>query len=228
MEYRNELKFVCDLSKLKLIEKAVGLVCFPDPHAGSDGRYIIRSMYFDSPDNMYYFHTKNGLDHRNKYRIRIYNGSDGYISLECKESLHGKKHKDIQQISKNFYENILDGVYDYSGKGLLERFSIDCNRFLLKPVTIIEYNRVPYVYPIGNVRITIDTAIIASSMNDLFSDQLCGVNVLPGSYGVLEVKYDDVLPGAITHVLSGYDLQVSSFSKYVKARDALWGNVGVV
>ena len=98
--------------------------------------------------------------------------------------------------------------------------------YSLKPVTIIEYLRVPYVYPVGNVRITFDRNILASDSTDLFADNLTGSEVLFDGSGILEVKYDDVLPGAISRIFSAYDLQAGSFSKYVRAMDALSGIYG--
>ena len=42
----------------------------------------------------------------------------------------------------------------------------------------------------------------------------------------MEVKYDDVLPGAIKKMFNSFNLQAVSFSKYVRAVDAMNGIVG--
>ncbi len=209
-----------------LIEDKIRAICMPDSHAGPDGLYLIRSLYFDSPDNMFYAQTRNGLDHRYKYRIRIYDKSDSRITLERKESLHGKKHKDISVIPGDLLEAVLEGRDYGSEDDLVSRFFLDRKLFLLEPRVIIEYSRAPYVYSIGNVRITFDKSIFASDSFDLFKNDLTGIDVLPGGHGILEVKYDDVLPGAIKKMFNSYDLQAVSFSKYVRAVDAMNGIVG--
>lgn len=44
---------------------------------------------------------------------------------------------------------------------------------LLPPKVIVEYDRVPYIYPQGNVRITLDENIRSSSRVELFlEDQI--------------------------------------------------------
>ena len=91
---------------------------------------------------------------------------------------------------------------------------------------IIEYERTPYVYPIGNVRITFDRRLKSARPVDLFDGFSPGMDVLKNGAGILEVKYDDVLPGAISDALHSFDLYPETFSKYSFAREALAGQIG--
>lgn len=206
---------------MHLMEDTLRLICGPDPHAGSSGRYLVKSLYFDTPDMRCYYQTKDGVDNRAKYRIRIYDCSDEYICLERKESLRGKKRKIQERISRRDYDEILDGAPN--GGELLSRFLTDRDVFLLEPKAVICYDRTPLIHPAGNVRITFDRNISAYS-GELFSDD-AAQPVMSEDMGVLEVKFDEVLPGAIADCLRAYDIKPSSFSKYVHGIDALSGIV---
>lgn len=222
MQYRTEIKFICDETRLGLIEDAVKQICIPDPHAGASGRYLIKSLYFDTPDRRCYMQTKNGVDNRAKYRIRIYDDSAEFICLERKESLRGKKRKFQQQITRETFYKILEGDNPGEGGGLLQRFLAEKDVYMLSPHAVICYDRTPLIHPAGNVRITFDRNI-SVHLGDLFSKEEASIPVMPGDYNVLEVKYDEVLPGAIADCLRAYDMSISSYSKYVHGIDALSG-----
>ena len=92
-KYRTELKFLCTEKQLFSMENRIALLCPRDEHADAEGKYMIRSMYFDSADDECYRACKSGEDDRKKYRIRIYNYSSERISLECKRKERGKTLK---------------------------------------------------------------------------------------------------------------------------------------
>ena len=93
MKYRHELKYqITDAQKVMLKTRMHGLIPL-DSHAGPDGAYSIRSLYFDDYYNSCYYENENGTDPREKFRIRIYNHSTQRITLECKRKERGKTHK---------------------------------------------------------------------------------------------------------------------------------------
>ena len=47
MDYRHELKYVVTAAELALLENRIKGLVRPDAHAGADGMYHIRSLYFD-------------------------------------------------------------------------------------------------------------------------------------------------------------------------------------
>ena len=47
MDYRNEIKYMVSEAQLALLENRIGHLISPDRHAGADGTYQIRSLYFD-------------------------------------------------------------------------------------------------------------------------------------------------------------------------------------
>ena len=106
-EYRHEYKYLCSGLQLKVLEKRLCALLRPDPHAGASGTYLIRSVYFDTPDNTCYYENENGVDPRAKYRIRTYNCSDRRITLERKIKRRGMTHKDAASLTRAQCEQML-------------------------------------------------------------------------------------------------------------------------
>ena len=219
--YRHELKFICSQQDLLLLENQIRFLCPLDAHTGPEASYNIRSIYFDSLENDAYYENENGDNDRAKFRIRIYDYSDQVIKLERKSSHNGLKHKESCTLTREQCDSLLHGDEMIPGEGhpLLNSFLAQkCIQPLLPKVTV-DYNRTPYVYPIGNVRITFDRNIRSSSYIDLFQKDIPSRPILPLGAGLLEVKYDEVLPGAILEILrEDHELHRTTFSKYYLCR----------
>ena len=84
-KYRHELKYVVSAAQIPILKSRIVNLMQMDPHAGKDGIYNIRSLYFDDYYNRCFYENENGTDPREKFRIRIYNGSTDKISLELKK-----------------------------------------------------------------------------------------------------------------------------------------------
>ena len=106
------------------------------------------------------------------------------------------------------------------GQDLLRRVLVEQRIQLLMPKVIVEYIRTPYVYAAGNVRITFDRNIRSSAETGRFLEpQVSGRCVMAQDCHILEVKYDEGLPGAIREFLAaGQNLSSTSFSKYYLCR----------
>lgn len=231
-KYRHELKFLCDEKELFHIESKIRHICRLDKHTGDASDYSIKSLYFDTLTDRCYSENMAGADCRKKYRIRIYNNQTETIHLECKYSCHSLKAKDICSITRTQCENLMKGLSlweslgetdsreDPGGRELLRRFLAERDMEILSPKVIVEYVRTPYVFPVGNVRITFDRIIRSSREISSFLGRTSALqSILPQGMHILEVKYDQMLPGAILELVSGgQDLQRTSFSKYALCR----------
>ena len=88
----------------------------------------------------------------------------------------------------------------------------------------MEYDRIPYVHELGNVRITLDRNIRSSSdFAGFFEKNLAARPILPCGQHLLEVKYDEFLPEFIKDRLELSDLQQTSFSKFYLCRKFITG-----
>ncbi len=221
-EYRHEYKYLCSALQLKVQEKRLETLLRADRHAGVHGTYLIRSVYFDTPDNACYYENENGVDPRSKYRIRIYNCSDARITLERKVKCRSMTHKDACPLTRAQCEEMLSGKIpaltpDMSPE--LTRMLTDMRLRGMRPAVIVQYERKPFVHPVGNVRVTLDMRISSSQSFDRFFDpDMPARQILANGQGVLEVKWDQLLPSYIKNQLQVENLQWTAFSKYYLCR----------
>lgn len=197
------------------------MLCDPDPHAGSDGTYHIRSIYFDDPKNRFFYENENGTDPREKYRIRIYNASDRRITLECKKKERAMTHKDSCKLSLSQFQALMQHSLPAASvdSTLLEKFYLLQQQENLQPKVIVAYDRTPFVYPFGNVRITFDRNIVSSTdFSAFFDPYLPARPILPPGKNILEVKYDELLPNFLYGAMNLGCLRQSNFSKYYLCR----------
>ena len=90
---------------------------------------------------------------------------------------------------------------------------------LLKPIICIEYDRIPYVYKLGTVRITLDYNIrYTNKYNNLFNKDK---KVYYLKDKILEVKYNELIPDFIRYRLELNHLEQISFSKFNNCIDSL-------
>lgn len=221
-EFRHEYKYICDVRQLAEIKYRISPLMQVDPHAGETQSYTIRSLYFDDYDNRCYYDNLNGSDPREKFRIRIYNGKDAFIRLELKQKVHGMTKKLSCPIGADIVREIIKGKPSDMraiDSALYRKFCLQQQVRLLEPKVIVEYDRIPFVYKEGNVRVTFDTHIRSSSdvMNFLDKD-IPTRPVMESGKHVLEVKFDEFLPDFIHHAIQIEKLQQTAFSKYCLCR----------
>ena len=88
----------------------------------------------------------------------------------------------------------------------------------LRPKTIVDYTRDAFVFPAGNVRVTIDHHI-RTGMQDVDFLNPNSVTVPAGEAPIiLEVKWDEYLPDIIRDAVQLDGRRTSAFSKYAACR----------
>ena len=231
-KYRHELKYICSDLELRIIEQKLKAVMKPDSHADKNGEYLIRSVYFDDYQRSRFFENEDGVDPREKFRIRAYNLSDARISLEKKIKSHGMTGKRNCLIDRETCMRMLAGesISDRLGQHpLLDEWIVQRETAGLRPVMLGEYVRKPYIYPAGNVRITFDRYISASyRVRDIFEARTSRIAVLPTGYHVLEVKYDDFLQDVIYQLIDNGHMRQTTFSKFYLGCRAIGGKINAL
>ena len=221
-KYRHEYKYLSPEYILSYLQKRVGMVLQLDPHTGDAKQYSIRSIYFDDMYNTCYRENENGTDPREKFRIRIYNGSTEHIKLELKQKEKTKCFKYSAPLSFEQCKTIMQGKipqYDSTTPFLVKKLIARMKLVQLRPVCIVSYERVPYIWTAGNVRITFDRNIRSSSdINEFFSKELPARPVLESGINMVEVKFDELLPDFIYELLQSSRLVQTAFSKYYLCR----------
>lgn len=221
MVYRNEIKHEISAADKAAICASMRAVARPDPHAGPDGRYLIRSLYFDTPADKALREKLDGVSEREKFRIRFYNGDPSVMHLEKKVKRGGLGCKVSAPITAEEAQRIVDGDTNWmavSGRGLIVELYAKMKSEGLRPKTIVDYTRTPFVYGPGNVRVTIDENIRTGLGCTDFLNPSC-VTVPAGEPVILlEVKWDDYLPAVIRRAVAVKSRRGAAFSKYQTGR----------
>lgn len=221
-KFRHELKYQITDAQVAMLQNRIRHLIPMDSHVGQAGTYRIRSLYFDDYEDRCLRENEDGTDPREKFRIRIYNASSERITLECKRKERGKTHKSacpltVEQTKLLMAGKILPDIG--SQPPVLRKLTLQMMTRRMRPVVIVEYDRIPYVYKNGNVRITLDTNITSSSAVERFLEpDILPRPVLPAGQQLLEVKYDEYLPDFIYRSLQLHSLRQTAFSKYAICR----------
>ncbi len=219
-EYRHEQKYLINnVQREILLIKARGILQ-RDPYTDSTGIYTIRSLYFDDIENTGFYENENGVDNRAKYRIRYYNFNTEIINLEKKIKCRGMTKKISCKLSKDEANCLISGkplkITNEDSRLKLVSELINGGFF---PKVIVSYERIPFIYRTGNVRITFDTNLSSSTeLGAFFEGNYRQRPVFPNGSCVMEVKYDEVLPVHIKETLQLNGLMQTAFSKYYMCR----------
>ncbi len=194
----------------------------PDAHY-PEGCYRIRSVYFDDIWNTALRENLDGVSPRSKYRIRIYNESKESIRLEQKIKNHDLTRKRSCPLSLEECSCFLRGdagrATERDSRELLADFRQKMLWNYLRPKIIIAYERTAFTYKEGNVRVTFDSRLAFSEMISRFwEEELPKQPVMADGEYVMEVKFDEFLPGCIRQILNTGKMQREKFSKYTICR----------
>lgn len=99
MDFRHEWKHEINISDLIILRQRLRAVAKPDIHA-VDGRYTIRSLYFDNISDKALREKIDGVNRREKFRLRYYNEDLSVIRLEKKSKYDGLGRKQMAILSK--------------------------------------------------------------------------------------------------------------------------------
>lgn len=220
MDYRHEWKYEMNTADVLTLRMRLNAIMKSDPHA-IDGRYSIRSLYFDTASDKALREKLDGVNNREKFRIRYYNNDTSLIHLEKKSKINGLGNKQSAKISAPEAQAIVEGDIGWMKEhenGLVRELYAKMKTEGLRPKTIVDYVREPFVFPAGNVRVTIDSNIrTAINCKDFLSPDC--VTVPAGDAPViLEVKWDEFLPDIIKDVVTIPGRRVGAFSKYAQCR----------
>ena len=191
-----------------------------DSHA-VDGKYEIRSLYFDTPSDRALREKLDGVNRREKFRIRLYNYDTSVIFLEKKSKWNNLCSKESTELTEEEVQRLLRGEIMW----MKNTDCVLCRELYdkmvgqgLRPKTIVDYTREPFVFAPGNVRVTLDYAIHTGlQCTDFLNPQ--AVTVPAGEDRILlEVKWDEYLPDIIREAVSLESRRAGAFSKYAQCR----------
>lgn len=215
-EYRYEKKFIVPFSKQYLIPKIIS----------SNGmRFVkhyesrkVNSIYLDTNNLTFYRENLEGLTERKKFRIRWYGelNRDTKFFFEIKQKNNELGFKKIYELENIFDTNNLLNETKKIIKSLKNlNISSNINSLLSKltPKIIISYRRDYFISNIYNCRMTLDTeisySIIDQYRNDIWDDNKKNNEM------IIELKYPENLNQNIISERFKIPFRLSKNSKYV-------------
>lgn len=158
MKYRHEWKHEISYGDMLVLRRRLSAIMKTDTHA-VNGKYLIRSLYFDNASDKALREKIDGVNVREKFRIRYYNKDTSLIHLEKKSKINGLCLKESTTLSAEQAQAIANGDYAWmadSGVNLIQELYSKMMGQGLRPKTIVDYMREPFVFAPGNVRVTLD------------------------------------------------------------------------
>ena len=151
---RSELKHAISKADCYLLRSKLQHIMRRDPHADEEGKYVIRSVYFDNFDNKVLTQKKEGMYERDKFRVRLYDNKSDYINLEKKSKRNNLTFKEKCRMTAEEYERIrLDDIawMEHDQRELIQELYVNMKVWQLKPTTVVDYVREVFIYEYGNL-----------------------------------------------------------------------------
>jgi len=220
MTFRHEWKHEIRYSDMLVLRQRLGTVMKRDKNT-VDGKYFIRSLYFDNAVDAALREKLDGVNNREKFRIRYYNFDTSVIHLEKKSKRNGLGSKEMAELTKAEAQQIVDGSWKWmkdADRPLVRELYEKMRSQGLRPKTIVDYTREPYIYTPGNVRVTLDYNIRTGLQSVDFLNPECVTIPAGNAPIILEVKWDAFLPSIIRDIVQLEGRHTSAFSKYAICR----------
>lgn len=215
---RHEEKHQVNLREALVLSRRLEKLFPRDPHAGPEGSYQVVSLYYDDPYDTALRQKLDGVNRREKFRLRYYGEEPAFFKLEKKYKVKGLCGKGSCRLSREEGERLLRRDFAF----LLEKEEPLAREFYAKlrrglaPKTVVRYTREAFLYAPGNVRVTLDGDIRAGAPERFLIPQ----KLLPalGGLVVVEVKYDAFLPEIVKLAVQVPNRQGTACSKYALCR----------
>ena len=214
--YRHEIKFLISAADAQLLKIRLPHLMERDPHAGPAGQYTIRSLYFDDFTHNAFDEKVDGINKRSKYRIRYYNYDTTILKLEKKEKLGNLTKKTAQSITLPQAMDLqMLRHRDAPESTLLRELEDKIRREGFRPKVLVDYDRTPFLCRDGNTRITLDENLRTRPFcGELLASPHGMVRLLDRNQVILEVKFDDFLPGYLADALADIPKANLAISKF--------------
>ena len=220
MERRQEVKYLISVSDAVAIRTNLHLLARSDPHANAEGWYSVHSVYFDDPMDTVLESSRAGLSTQRKFRLRYYRRDPSAMILEWKTKENGLYAKYRESITPQEALRIQTGDLEWmkaEGRPLLTRLYAGMRTELLRMKSYVEYERMPFIFEPGHVRVTMDRKIRTGGPQRFFTP---GPLLAPAEDEILilEVKWAGVLPSLIRKAIAIPGRSPVAFSKYAVSR----------
>lgn len=185
------------------------------------GRYLVRSLYFDTRDLSAFRERTDGVFGRIKPRIRVYSDTQRHTSrvrVELKTRKGSVMEKHFTFVP---YSDYLAFMRSWTWRGtsdpVLEEFARLLRTREARPILLVQYHREGFRSRDGSpVRVTVDHNVCSSRAGELFPRHLLLRTHRPTNI-ILEIKTrGHSEPGWLREIVRSHSLKLVSNSKYVQ------------
>jgi len=240
---RREYKYLVTEDLVERIRRFLRGICVVDEHAArSGGRYVIDTLYLDTPALDAYRATVEDAGDRQKLRIRTYPsaGPGGPVFFEVKrrvgESIlktRGSFAGDWVRLLERTDHAILAEIAAKNRRAF-DNFLCHYRYRAMLPTVLVRYEREPYASVIDDyARVTFDRSLAFQRATDLtlepahacwtyVDDAASQRGLSPQRSAVLlELKFTNLVPDWMRRMVHSLDIQRLAFCKYTRAVDAM-------
>lgn len=219
---RFEYKYVLSLDRYWLIKNALMPYLERDAYAAKsrDGKYFVRSLYYDTFQLQAFHEREEGQFGRIKLRVRTYTDTpneDTAVSFELKtkRGIAMQKYSALVPVQR-YDEFVEQRRFNLDSGPILEEFARLWHVRKLEPMVLIEYEREAYVAKDrSSVRVTFDHDVRSIRAKHLYGSFPMMRPHRPKTI-ILEIKCTMEQPAWLRRMVKKYDLKVVTNSKYVQ------------
>ncbi len=233
---RIEIKFSIPFSMVESISEFVSVYCSLDKYSSQseNGYYIVRNLYFDSPEYLFLRMRLSRVQNRFNIRVRSYGGDAGmpyFLEIKQKTGQVIRKYRSkvsdqewYKVFSEPGYESIEESDNPIEGRNrkLFERLTYTYDA---TPKVLTQYVRKAWVSDVDDyARVTFDKELMykpETEYNLVTNEAVmipCDPETVfdPGCSVILELKcYSAFIPLWMIDLIKYFNLQRRSFSKYM-------------
>ena len=220
---RFEFKYLVHQRRMADIIDAVGGYMVRDPHCDGARGYLVRSVYWDSPDRDFFWEKVEGFKFRRKLRFRWYEASgDVYVEIKQRtdRTIQKRRVRWPAERARQVFDEGQDGG-DRRWEPVVAESLVLIDLFRLMPAMGVAYRRLAFhgVHQ-PRLRLTFDTNVryhrSTLGIGESFED---GMYVVDPRYAIMEIKFDDRVPRWLCRLAGSMDWQLVRLSKYCSAVD---------
>lgn len=218
---RHELKYYISRSDYEYARHILGSLMQVDENQNDERGYFIRSLYFDDAADGSVEDKLDGIEERDKYRLRTYDPKLDWVKLERKRKVNNFVNKSSVTLSKQEAKQMMDGNYDClrEKEGLAAKsIYFDLKRKYFRPV-VVDYWRDVFKLDYNEIRITFDKHIRTTTQDlDMFDENLFTRPLQRDDAIIMEVKFNTALPSWFKNFMHFESATNMAISKYCYGR----------
>ncbi|MDI9914487.1 polyphosphate polymerase domain-containing protein [Rhodococcus sp. IEGM 1379] len=227
---RYEIKYFVDELKVPELRRELVARMETDPYSPKGG-YPVTSLYYDTPDLLFYWEKIEGLKFRRKVRLRLYGepadcNDDTPVQIEIKQRVNRVTQKRRIALPYGVAQRWLNGReeidVDPSQRPFVNEVTTLIGNLDLRPIVTTGYLREAYVGTEADLglRVTIDHKVHGRDRDFDFASGAENRFIIPPKLAIVELKANERVPYWATDMTARMNMSIIRVSKYCQSIEA--------